>query len=56
MADEDDCENEMWAEVKLKKETFIVPLVQLHPLNEDDEETREAIADWKYWLARGYQF
>jgi hypothetical protein len=21
-----------------------------------DEETKEAIADWHYWLARGYKF
>jgi hypothetical protein len=32
-----------------------VPLAQLKPLKVD-QETRQAIEDWQYWKARGYQF
>jgi hypothetical protein len=32
-----------------------VPLAQLKPLKVD-KETRQAIEDWQYWKARGYQF
>ncbi len=56
MAGEDECEQDMWVEVKFKKDTFIVPLAQLRPENEDDADTLEAVEDWHYWLARGYQF
>lgn len=56
MAGEDECEQDMWVEVKFKKDTFIVPLAQLRPVNADDEDTLEAVEDWHYWLARGYQF
>jgi hypothetical protein len=56
MAGEDECEHDMWVDVKFKKDTFVVPLAQLRPVDEDDEETLEAVEDWHYWLARGYQF
>jgi hypothetical protein len=32
-----------------------VPLYQLEPIDVD-EDTRQAIEDWQYWVARGYQF
>jgi len=32
-----------------------VPLSQLKPLK-TDKETKQAIEDWQYWKARGYQF
>jgi hypothetical protein len=32
-----------------------VPLSQLKPLKVD-KDTRQAIEDWQYWKARGYQF
>ncbi len=55
MADEADCEHEMWVEVKVDGNVFIVPLEQIEPLDRADQETLEAIEDWQYWLARGYQ-
>jgi hypothetical protein len=32
-----------------------VPLAQLQPLKVD-KETKQAVEDWQYWKARGYQF
>ena len=32
-----------------------VPVHQLKPVNVD-EETRQVIEDWHYWVARGYHF
>jgi hypothetical protein len=32
-----------------------IPLTQLKPLNAD-QETEQAIEDWQYWKARGYEF
>ncbi|MES2733717.1 MAG: calcium-binding protein [Bacteroidota bacterium] len=55
MADEGDCEHEMWVEVKGNGEVFIVLLEQLQPLDDVDAETIEAIEDWQYWLKQGYQ-
>ena len=33
-----------------------VPLMQLQPLAAADDDTTEAVADWHYWVARGYRF
>ena len=55
MAPEDECMREMFVEIEWQKRTFGVPLAQLQPL-EVDEDTQEAIADWHYWVARGYEF
>jgi hypothetical protein len=32
-----------------------VPLAQLKPLK-TDKETKQAVKDWQYWKARGYEF
>jgi len=55
MAPEEDCMREMFVEVEWQGRTFGVPLAQLEGVNVDDD-TEEAIADWHYWVARGYQF
>jgi hypothetical protein len=55
MAPEDDCMHEMFVEVQWSGRTLGVPLSQLEAI-EADSETREAIKDWHYWIARGYQF
>ncbi len=54
MASEDDCMHEMFVEIEWKERNFGVPLAQLEPINVD-ELTQEAIADWHYWVKRGYQ-
>ena len=55
MAPEDDCMHEMFVEIKWMDRSLAVPLSQLSPVNADDE-TIEAVEDWHYWTARGYQF
>jgi hypothetical protein len=55
MAQEDECLHEIFVKINWKDRQFAVPLVQLFPLNANEEST-EAIEDWHYWRARGYQF
>jgi len=55
MADEGECEKEMFVNVRWGGSQVSVPLSQLTPTNSAPEETREAIQDWHYWVRRGYQ-
>lgn len=54
MADERDCECEMFVLIEWMGRTVGVPLDQLSAIDVD-EETEEAIRDWHYWMGRGYQ-
>lgn len=54
MAPEDECMHEMFVEIEWQGRTLCVPLVQLQPVDVD-EETLEAVEDWHYWMARGYE-
>ena len=56
MADQSECEREMFVTIRWKKETLAVPLAQLDPMGEVDESTWQAIEDWHYWVGRGYEF
>ena len=40
---------------QLIEETVAVPMSQLTALDAD-QSTTEAIGDWHYWVAQGYQF
>jgi hypothetical protein len=53
MADEDDCLVEMFVIVEWAGRSLGAPLVQLIGIDVDDQ-TEEAIADWHYWVGRGY--
>lgn len=55
MAPEEDCEKEMFTEIKWKGRILAVPLSQLEGVG-IDEETQEAINDWHYWTGRDYEF
>ncbi|PSB00399.1 calcium-binding protein [Merismopedia glauca] len=59
MSPEDDCEQQMFVEVLYQEgeaeDIFSVPLSDIE-VEEVDDETAEAIADWHYWLNRGYDF
>lgn len=55
MAPEDECDREMFVEIHWEGDTLAVPLIQLEA-SEADEETQQAIADWHYWVNRGYEF
>lgn len=65
LASEEKCMKEIFVEINWQGRHFAVPLSQLEAiedLNELDEldefgeETLEAIEDWHYWVARGYQY
>ena len=55
MAPESECEHEMFLEMRWEKRNLAVPLSQLKLIDADDD-TKEAVADWHYWVNRGYQF
>ncbi|MCT7963537.1 calcium-binding protein [Laspinema sp. D1] len=55
MASEDDCEREMYVEIAWEGDTLAVPLIQLEA-TDADSPTQQAIADWHYWVERGYEF
>jgi hypothetical protein len=55
MADEEECEHDIFVEVEYQEESLAVPLSQLEGI-EIDDVSREAIEDWHYWVGRGYQF
>ena len=55
MASEDDCMHKMFVKIRWQKRKLAVPLSQLKAVEVDDE-TQQAIEDWHYWTARGYQF
>jgi hypothetical protein len=54
MAPEAESESEMFVRVRWCGRKLAVPLAQLKPQGAD-ATTREAVADWHYWVARGYQ-
>jgi hypothetical protein len=54
MAPEDECQHEMFVKMRWERRGLAVPLSQLKPIAGADKETREAIADWHYWLGQGY--
>jgi hypothetical protein len=59
MADEDECEHEMFVMIRWghrASDELAVPLAQLDVTRAEDESTLQAAADWHYWVARGYQF
>lgn len=55
MAPQEECESEMLVRVRWRGGNLAVPLSQLEPLGVN-AETKEAVADWLYWLRRGYEF
>jgi len=55
MAPEEDCESDMLVIIEWCERTLGVPLAQLEGTNVD-KETKQAIADWHYWVAQGYEF
>ncbi len=54
MAPEEDCRHEMFVLIKWSGRRLAVPLSQIKPVQTDDK-TLEAIEDWHYWVARGYE-
>ena len=55
MAPAEDCDHDMLVDVQWQGRRLAVPLAQLEGVAVDDT-TEEAIGDWHYWVARGYEF
>ncbi|MGD0814298.1 MAG: calcium-binding protein [Verrucomicrobiota bacterium] len=55
MAPEDDCMQELMVLIKWDDEDLAVPLIQLESPGSTGL-TRQVLADWKYWVDRGYTF
>jgi hypothetical protein len=51
----DECEREMFVTIRWGKRQLAVPLAQLEVIGADDQ-TREAVEDWHYWVGMGYEF
>lgn len=51
MAPEEECEHEMFVLTRWERGTLAVPLAQLEGIGVDDQ-TRQAMEDWQYWVAR----
>jgi len=56
LAGEEVCEHEMFVTVRRKEDELAVPLAQLRLGPDADEETKQGVEDWLYWVARGYEF
>jgi hypothetical protein len=54
MAPEEECGHEMFVLMPWERDTLAVPLSQLEVIDADDETT-QAVGDWHYWTARGYE-
>jgi hypothetical protein len=54
MAPEAECQHEMFVLIPWERRTLAVPLVQLKGIAMDDQ-TRQVIEDWQYWVAQGYE-
>jgi hypothetical protein len=54
MAPDEECEHEMFVMIKWKSRQLAVPLVQLEGIKAD-EETRQGIEDWHYWMGQGHK-
>ncbi len=59
MSSEEECLQDMFVEILYKDatgdDTFSARLSEIEPIDADSE-TLEAIADWHYWVGRGYEF
>jgi len=53
----DECGHEMFVTIRWdRKDGLAVPLAQLKPTSDTDEQTIQAIEDWHYWVKMGYEF
>jgi hypothetical protein len=55
MASVDDCMREVFVRIRWGRRSLAVPLMQLEPWQRDPETT-QGVADWHYWVRRGYVF
>lgn len=55
MPGEDECQHEVFVTIRWDKNSLAVPLIQLKPVSATDKQTKEAVADWHYWVQMGYE-
>lgn len=55
LAPEDDCMSKVIVMTKWQGRALGVPLEQIRPRNVN-AATKQAIEDWQYWVAMGYQY
>ena len=55
MAPGEECRHEMFVGMRWERRPLAVPLSQLKPICETDKDTKQAVADWHYWVAQGYE-
>jgi len=55
MAPEAECEHAILVMISWQRRSLAVHLDQLKPSSANNE-TLQAIADWQYWVKRGYEF
>lgn len=53
MAPDEVCEHDMLVSIQWNHRQLAVPLMQLEGI-QVEEEIRQAIEDWQYWVNRGY--
>lgn len=55
MAPESECQHEMFVTTPWDGRTLAIPLAQIQVIAMANTDTKEAVADWHYWLAQGYE-
>lgn len=55
MAPEEECQHDMFVQIRWAGRKLAVPLAQLKGVSVG-EDTKEAVEDWHYWVAMGYEF
>ena len=56
MPGEDECEHEVFVTIRWEKDGLAVPLSLLKPTKDTDEQTKQAVEDWHYWVNMGYEY
>ncbi len=54
IAPEEECRHEMFVMTRWRPHELAIPLMQLEGIHVD-EETQQAIEDWRYWINQGYE-
>jgi len=55
MAPEDECEHEIFVNIRWAEDGLDIPLSQLRPFDVDPE-MMQAVEEWHYWVEKGYRF
>ncbi|WPF87370.1 calcium-binding protein [Cyanobacterium aponinum AL20118] len=55
LSSEDDCLDDISVVVEYDNDQFSAKLDDIEPIGVD-ETTQTVVDDWKYWVARGYEF